>query len=413
MKNRRQYREFTAPDPRDPKLGFREMIWNKTRVKLKVACLIPEKLYVYADEKPDKVGNKILRRGEILSRNLELTRRNKFDPDNYEQQNFVRFFNIYEAIRGISLVQGRTEAVEIKEVETWNDGLMTLILMVGDMFQDGADEFVEDFFHGLALDLVAEREWLRDLDKIKAREKTLGLTLTDTKGRFNPGRLPLRALAAQGDLTKRKCRTRQVGLKMNVRAVVLADYLDEVLRVRESIELAVARTLKDERIFGARPKIFFVREKVRKMIEFAERLDNIHVRPFLWSFQHAVKDLTKAAKYLLVGDYQLAEVFLERISASMQLLSIRRRMKQVLTVVSRAKHLKHAISDSGWQAAYESVAQVRNQVVALDSDSRSRFTVLPFVNAHVHGALGCIAKSNSDDKVEKVYQELKKACKAI
>jgi hypothetical protein len=60
-----------------------------------------------------------LRAGQILSRNLERTRREGLDPNNPAEQVFLVYDSIYDARRGIGRIDGRYRAIEIPELARW------------------------------------------------------------------------------------------------------------------------------------------------------------------------------------------------------------------------------------------------------------------------------------------------------
>jgi hypothetical protein len=321
-----------------------DLVWHGKRLyRLDLFQLVQDRLYVVTENMKTHSGR--LLEGEILSANLRLTRRNGFNPNDPEQINYHRYRNIYEAMRGLGMARRKYDALEVPDLHVWKEGLQQLLIMVGDFTVGGGQDLAAEIFAAMVKEQAERQQWVEDPDKVKAYEQTIGLTLHDSRDRFNPGRLPLKIFSAKDALTRRQGKTRIIGLKMDGRVAVLAAHLVALLAKRDEIEVAVCRLLQNNRVFGPKFDAGLLQRKAAAMEEYATTLFHIHTRPFgPWSFRHTAKDLVEAATFLRAGDQQAARVFLERIKAAMHLVYLRVQFERVLTVVSRAERLGEILS---------------------------------------------------------------------
>ncbi|MBU1705371.1 hypothetical protein KKG19_01415 [Patescibacteria group bacterium] len=408
------YHRHGRPDPIKPEFAHRVIIWRKQHVDLKLVVLIPDRLYLVAQDL--LISDQVLKSGEILVANKELTRRNGFDPSDAKQINFARYQNVYDAIRGLSMADKRYQAHELPANETWQEGLHELALMVTDLRPTNGYDPVSEIFLCMANALVAELRYLRDPDKMKAKEKTLLLVPMDKLGRHNPNRLPLRIFSAQDALARRRSKTRTIGLHMDLRVMVLADYLDLTFRVRDQTHLLAHRIFENG--VSLRQASEARRQHVyQELMEQAQVLSGIYLRPFgPWSYRQTANDLSQAALLIAVGDMDPADVFLMRALYSMSLVTCRRALERLLLVVSRADKLKQTISTKAWLQADNILHYVREELSEVENNASFRNTkVLALMRQNLHAAMRAIKTDYpAEGQREKaVYQALKQACKAI
>ena len=408
------YRRYGKPDPRQSTYVYRKIIWQKEEAEVLLEVLWPNSLYIVAND--TMVQQKKLKEGEILVSNLELTRRNGYDVNDQEQINFMRYKNIYEVMRGLGVIQKRYDTFEIPLNQMWRDGLHELLLLTVNWQKiEEQDDPIADTFALLRDSLIRRDLFLRNEEKIKARQQTQSLEANDSLGRFNPHRLPLKIFSAQDVLSRRKDSTRKIAVKVDLRVMVLADYLDVVFQIRDQVELQVKKflTMKKKK----KNSLVQKQQMISQILELSAILQNVHLRPFgPWSYRHSADDLAEAVIFLKTGDREAVDFFLQRVQYSMRLINCRRSLERVLFLLSRAKKLKMVFSERSWQQAVKVFLVVRIELNKISEKTYFRNEkILPLMRQNLHAAIReSHANYSLEGKKEKeVYKALKKACTIV
>lgn len=400
------------PDPFRPDVRRRDFVFHKTPITgLELGVLDPGCLYeVTADT---QIGKIRFLEGDVLSRNLELTARNGFNPEVEAEQNFIRFHNSYDAKRGLAMVGTQGERVELPALESTEDEVSELALMAINLRGPQADEFLTLLFESVAAGTAARLDGVRNPHKVAVRERLTDLKVSPK--RRNALRLLRKLLEAERELIARKREQGEVSLSMDRRALIMATYHEKALGIAHRIERAVELTLGDKKIFGDQPVTAEIRKKADDMAAFVPQLRQVHIRPFgPWSYRHSADDLDGAAGDLREGNLPYAGTKLWRVRRSMGLVFLRRDAERTLTVLSRAVHTKTAICPEAWVQITSQLESVQSILRDESWEEGFRNKVLPHVREHLDKAIRASqSKKGSQKRLKGTYTALKKALKAI
>lgn len=307
---------FQWPDPQEPKLVTRDLTVlrnRRRRVKrgqpkpeplvlrgAKLIELIPHCLYeVPVDCHEVAKGVRELRAGCILSRNLKLSERLNGGPVEEEvKQVFVSYDGVYKGRRGVGHADRRYRSREIpanKMLAGTLDELVRTSWELHKVDEDGREAFV-------LIAVQAAKKYGSPIDetKLRAQARTLQAgELIDTKGRFNPGRIPLICFAGEHEIASRIQAVRGIGRRMSFREAVLEHYIDRLREIVRDVSRSQQYRLREEWLAPNKertPKL--VRQEADRLADAATRLRAIVSRPFSRSFTRSANDLDATAQLL-------------------------------------------------------------------------------------------------------------------
>ncbi|MBI4435506.1 hypothetical protein HY630_02445 [Candidatus Uhrbacteria bacterium] len=306
---------FLWPDPKAPRVVTRDLTLLRARKRrkkgepkpqplvlrgIKLNELIPHCLYevpVGCFEGASAIRE--LKSGSILSRNLKVSERlNGGPPEEEWKQCFVSYDGVHKARRGVGHADRRYRSREIpanKRLAGTLDELVRTSWELHKVDEDGREAFV-------LIAVQAAKKYGKPIDETKRRAQARTLqagTLTDTKGRFNPGRIPLICFAGEHEIASRIQAVRGIGRRMSFREAVLEHYIDRLREIVRDLSRSQQYRLRAEWLAhgpGRTPKK--VKEEADRLEDAAKRLRAIVSRPFSRSFTRSADDLDAAAKLL-------------------------------------------------------------------------------------------------------------------
>ncbi len=338
------------PDLKNPTYATQTLVVCQAKqehrtITLSVIVLVPSCLFLV---EKDVEG---LRAGQILSRNLELTRESGLDPDVVEQQIFVVFNSLFDASRAFGRIDPRYRTREIPELRSWETDADWMMRQSWTIDQVGPDE--EAKFVARADERAARHLKDRNKGKVLARDRTAQAgSIEDKTGRRNSGRIPLLCGSVERGLQKRTQAVRGIGRRMDWRAVVVQHYLDQLRSECFAIRRAAQSALLTKKIFepGSRsaPEM---RKLAERMTSYAQTLKTLCARPFTRRFTHVARELEEASKLLVESasmrngaSADLAKTQLEITYRSMCLFEEHWRIEEMLATASHCLHDKQSLT---------------------------------------------------------------------
>lgn len=291
-----------------------------------------------------------LRAGDILSRNLFLTREKNLNVHDLESQLFVRYRSIYDARRAIKRIDPRYAAVEIPELVQWGLDADKLLRDSWTLHRASAQE--EAVFVWRADRRVQRHRYDRAQHKVDARDRFAKIaTIQDRTGRRNPSSIPLQCLAADRELITRIQEVRGIGRRMDWRGIVLEHLIDQLLSECRLIARGAQDALTSEDIFGEKRTPKTLRKRAQRMRQYVIFLSGLRIRTFDRSFRHIVRELDEASEFLIAMADERATTHLSRVREllvntyhSTQLAQEHWRMQEVLLVVAALYHDRGSLS---------------------------------------------------------------------
>ncbi|MEK7620029.1 MAG: hypothetical protein AAB413_02195 [Patescibacteria group bacterium] len=245
------------------------------------------------------VGVRELRPGCILSRNLKVSERlNGGKVEDEVKQCFISFDGVYKARRGVGHADRRYRSREIPANKQLGNTLDQLVRMSWELHkvdEDGREAFV-------LIAVQAAKTYGAPIDETKRRAQARTLqagTLIDTRGRFNPRRIPLICFAGEHEIASRIQAVRGIGRRMSFREAVLEHYIDRLREIVLEVSRSQQHRLRQEWLAPTKkrtPKL--VRQEADRLADAATRLRAIVTRPFSRSFTRSASDLDAAAQLL-------------------------------------------------------------------------------------------------------------------
>lgn len=365
-----------------------------------------------------------LRAGDILSRNLDLTRRKGSDPTRQEEQVFIRYQSIYAARRGIGRVYGRYKAIELPELSRWRidaDWLLRRSWTLSRNDPTGDEQFV-----WRADGRIRQHLGDKAANKVAALTRFMKIaTLTDALGRRNTPALALQCSAADRSLEARAQEVRGIGRRMDWRGIVLEHFVDELRSECRVIRRAAQDAFTAKDLFGAERTSKALRVRARRMIEYAEILRGLHVRTFDRVFDHVARELDEASGLLSEAAGKHDATPLDRVRAllgkiyrSMMLVDEHWRLEEILDVVAEHHHRNQPLSDDQKRVFIEELVSVHHALTTEDSLTKQmigegfELNVLPVVIGNV--VLARTELTNvAGVKPRQLYEFLKRACEPL
>jgi len=415
------------PDPERPVVISRALTLIKDKeepsvfMNVKLEVLVNGVLYLVLE---DRDG---LRRGNVLSKNRQLTKKHGGSEERPLSHCFICYDNVNDARRGIGRLDGTYRLLEIPNLREWQDRLDWIMQRSWTLHRVGDEE--QQRYAWFAAQTVEEHRSVRDERKVHALQKTRAtVSILDRLNRRNPGRIPLMVSSADLSLVRRTQAVRGIGRRMEWRGVVLEAYIDRLRAKCREIQRAVQQKLSSDSVFSEKRTPRTVRLCSERMSAYSEHLRTLGARPFSRAFEHAAADLGQAARYLheaaeeRSGDkIEQAKGLLHRVYRSMRMLEFHWRLEEVLVVVAAAHHRGKELSGSELVLATEELASIHSRLNAHEELTGEPFEhgferhILPRVLPLVHQARGALmnvrhGKSNGTSYTSVAYGHLKAAC---
>lgn len=375
-------------------------------------------LYIVAE---DAQG---LRAGDILSRNLELTRRRGQDSLNLANQMFLRYRSVYDARRGLGRIDGRYKSSEIPELKRWGMDADWLIRASWSLRRDRPD--LDAQFMWVADRRVQGHRGDRADLKIGARALFERVTtLRDRLGRRNTPSLPLQLSAADRLLEARAHEVRGIGRRMDWRGVVLEHVLDQLERECRAIRRAAQDALTAKNLFGEERTPKSLRTRANRMGEYAGLLRDLQVRTFDRSFTHIISELEEICELLHdAADRRSADrlervrELLRKIYDAMVLAEQHWRIQEILLVVADHHHRRAPLSREQIDLFVDEITEIvraltdPDPITAESIGATFRTDVVPIVRGQLTLAKLDLRNAEGVD-TERLYDHLKKASDPI
>ncbi len=307
---------------------------------LYLQVIVPHSVYLVHD---DEHG---LKAGQVLVRNLDLGRRLGWKNPAYECQMFVRYDNLFDALRAMSRLNPTYKAVEIPAMEAWQAGAEELMQMSWTLHVKNVNDQL--VYRARAWKAIRPHAHVENAHKEKALDQMQrAAQVTDRRGRFNPGRLPLMLLTVDLALWARIQEARYIGHRMDYRTMRLQMFVDACDNMVNTTRLDFLQLLRPTGVFGSG-------RSTKKMLEAANRLKMsalplrlINIRPFSHVFQNVMKDMlsaadlmTEAANFKDPIKADQAKALIHRAYRSLVLLQHGLLIHEVLATVSSFHHRK-------------------------------------------------------------------------
>lgn len=312
---------------------------GELNITLETSVLVANSLYLVSGLPvvPDH-GIKI---GQVLVRNLELTRRLLS-----EEEIFVVYDNLFDAWRAMRLLNPRYKAEEIPAVEAWRaegDELTKITWTREVRMVDGQLEY-----SARAWRAIGPHKRVRNENKLRALKKSEEATrVKDIRGKINPGRLPLMYLTVDLALWARIQEASNIGERMDHRAMVLQLYIDAYTTAVSTTINDLEQLLRPEGVFGEERTPRKVRAAAARIRMSVVPLYELTARPFVHVFNHVAEDLSQAADLMdAAADHRdaikmsAAKSFVHRAYRSLATLQKARLVQELLATVSRHYHSK-------------------------------------------------------------------------
>lgn len=398
---------FVRPDPTAPRFVRRWLSvsrdGNVFKFQFELEELLPGRLYIVTH--PYRNGDLILREGEVLSRNLELSERLELDPKRQGDEVFLVYPDIYDALRGFLQIPRQYERVELPRLAAWKQTLRWVLELVWAMYDPAVDREAE--MKHTAGAVVNCEALVRNPLKMKARDKMIGVSLKDRLGRRNPGRLPPIFWSAEDLLKARGQFMRIIGRRIDERAWAAAEYLDRVFYLIDDCQRMVSQMLRN-RVMKEEGSDILARSAAKRLLETADIIGSVHVRPFgPHAFRHTARDLREAAQLLKERKVPEARQRLERCVRAMELLRWQRRLEEVIVALSAFKDGKHTLPPEDLRKLIEEVAIIETALSEPGREEGFTHPILPTVLGHLLEVRKELSEIEPDLKC--VYEGLKQA----
>ncbi len=360
-------------------------------------------------------------RGEVWSRNLELTENGGGNLHIPASHRFQRFrLGLYPALRTLTRLPRKYVDGEIPILTRKREQIHWLLTVAYRLRRHDAEQ--EELFERKAGELARSFGSVRKREKVVAKARLQkAAKVHDPRGVRNPNRLPLLFWSSDAQLDACIRGDRLIARKLDFRAIVLADYLEQMLSLLRLIDRAVCDKLMNRKLFEDGDSHLAI-TSAAKMRRFAQdRLRQIHIRPFRRSITHIADELLACANALEMGRLDEAKSLLRQSHRSIVLTTEHhRRLEGVLMVVSDVRQFGvplHAYE------MFDLIELLRNTERALQE--RETITgefleegfsrkVLPKVISHVREARAAIEDNlRNGGKMDDAYDHLKAACEPL
>ncbi len=382
------------PSLKKPVRTTRTMRLQGERISVRCVILVNGSFYIADEDVHTPSGKRLARRGDYLWRNLELTTRRGFDSAVPEDQCFARFTSIWDLWRGARRIPVEYEMVRIPRALRQERAIRHLMRVTWTLHK-AAPEAVARY--------VASATWvageLMPTRNRKTREAGRRVyraaSVTDSRGRKNTGRLAPLHWSAMMQLEGRELDMRGINLRMNKRALVVAHYLEQIMRSEAELDDVVLDLL------AADPGLPYHEARARnernaeRLERYAQELRRRPARPSQRAWVRAADDFEYAARCMRIpglGDWRKP---LQRVHNSRVLiLGPYRRMEEVLFTVARL----HAARDPS--------LVTRDQLQALEQEM---YAIYPQLNQNLEEGFHTKPVSKCLPVVERILEILHRA----
>lgn len=390
-----------------------------TGVKLEV--LVNGCLYIVVEDG----YHDIVRRGNILSRNLKETKKHGGSFEDEASHCFVQYDGINAARRGIGRIDTKYKKVETPHLSEWRKQLEKMLRLSWTLHKI---EGKENEFEWVSETAIKKNRGVIDEKKVEALDRTRkAATRKDKKDRRNTGMIPLLCGAADDRLFARIQAIRGIGRKMDWRSVVLENYIDQMRSKCIEIERDMEHKLSADTLFGASRTTKKVAKSAYDMRVYATHLRSLNARPFTRSLTHAAFDLESAAALMeqaaqTADPAKMEEVklILRRIYRSMRLIEYHSRLEEILLIVAEARHRKMTVQGDQLVLCLNEMSQVQKEFACHDPFTKESLeygfkrSILPNVRHSLGIALLTLSRQSQDSSnqlhTKTAYEYLKMAC---
>lgn len=389
-------------------------------VGIKLEVLVNGCLYIVCEDHA-----KILRRGNVLSRNLKETKKRGGSIEDVGSQCFIRYDGIYEARRGIGRIDGNYKKVETPNLSEWRKELDRMMRMSWTLHRvDGKG----NEFQWIAEKTVHKNARVVDEKKVEAHKKTAkAASKKDKLDRRNTGMIPLLCGAADDRLFARIQDVRGIGRRMDWRGVVLENYIDQMRSKCLEIRRDAEQKCNSETLFGKNRTTQRVRHAAADMREYANHLRAFNVRPFTRALGHTAIDLDSAASLMEEAAAQAdpakmldVSLVLRRIFSAMRILELHTHLEEVLVIIAKAYHRKSTVQGDSLARCIEELKTVQDAFIKNDPFTKRPLEhgfarkVLAMPKQNINIACFALARQVHDPKnrlhTDTAYEYLKAAC---
>lgn len=413
----------TWPDPFKPLFTTRALTLTRSKREplaiegIKLIVLVNKCLYLVPE---DGYG---LKAGQVLARNLDLTERRGGSREQPGTEQFVAFESLFTARRGVSKIDPG-QGVETVDLEAWLKDLDWMVRTSWTLHL--ADEEGEGQYVWRAEQAASARARVRNEHKSSAQGRTVqAASVKDSRGRKNPGRIPLICFAGERELHRRIRQIRGIGHRMSWRQVVLEHYIDRLREVIQQISRDAHYRIGSPLLFGDKRTRRTVLTQADQMDFEAGRIQAVVGRPFSRTFVHVAEDLCAtaiqfrdAAKELSGEIMESAQATLRKIYRSVRMLEFHWRLEELLLQASDFKASGKELEQSQKTAWHNELRRVHWLLTRPDPFTGERWEegfqrrVLPHVVPQIHLADVHLMQTVEDGgpDFEGMYDRLREAC---
>lgn len=374
------------------------------RFTAKLRMLVPSSVYVIEDV-PDEIQG--WKSGQILIRNLELTERVKGKNAEYDDQVFVRYDNLFDAWRAMSRLNPRYRGNEIPDMDACLADSDRLTELAWELKPTTTEAGVQ--YQLIAHQVTQKMGRPRNAHKKHVLQKThAAMKMTDVSGRFNAGRLPLMHLSIDTALWKRIRDARGIGHRMDFRAAVLELFIATLVAATTTAQRDVKHLLRKNGLFYRLRQPSEVRRAAQTLLQSADQLSHLTVRPFSHVFQNCVLDMRDAAVFMNKAaddrdPIQLdhAKIVLNRAYRSLELLKGSFILQEALATVASFVYQRKEMDNYAAQDIRDMVLSVDFLFGKIDEftgetyDHGFRTPILENVQKHMNDARQDLLKKES------------------
>lgn len=434
---------FVWPDPLAPRFITRDLTVLRGEEKgkkrkrkpplplcgVRLIELVPHCLYEVPIDCHDLAkGVDELRAGSILSRNMKLSERlNGGSVEGEVQQHFQSLDGVYMARRGLGGIDRRYRSREIPANRKLAGTLDEMVKRSWELHL--VDEEEREAFVLVAVQAAEEYGRPVDEDKVAAQERTLQAgNPFDTKGRHNPGRIPLICFAGERRIAKRIHAVRGKGRRMSFREAVVEHYIDRLCEIARDVSRSQRHRLREAWLTGKERTPVRVRREADRLEGAARRLRAIVSRPFSRSFTHCANDLNEAARLLRVAakerrgdEVAQAKEVIGRVYRAMIQMECHWRIEDILLQASILEDRNQELGASQRKMWHEELRAVHRRLTSVDALTGKRLEdgfrrqVLPRVFPHVQLADIHLMQDDPDrgSDLATMREELRKAVEPL
>lgn len=294
---------------------------------IELEVLVNNALYVARQEAQG------IRKGQILSRNMKLTKDLKRDTSIVSQHVFQRFDSINDVRRAYSRINPKYNLVTIPSMRDWiiqSDYLQKAFWVLSE-----ANSFENSDYVWAPYQLDLELE-----DQARLKQKSA----LRKRGMSPPSSWRSR------EFVSKMHHLRGVGRRMQWRAVVLETYLDQLHSKCREIRTYSKNKLDSSELFGTDRTTRRALKHAADIHRLSKALKAIHVRPFSRALNNVSLDLEEVAGFIKQAVKKLDPTFMDganttlrRVYRSIVLLEQHWLLEEILLIIAWYKHTKQSV----------------------------------------------------------------------